>query len=111
MENFEDLITQTGQENKQLESDKNQMDWIIYFFVVEKLQKAEEGKKGVTKDINNTRAVINNLICSLWEKGTKTIEDQKRQMVFRGREHKANQFKKKTYFKEDSIKPYKIGKI
>ena len=49
--------------------------------MVEKLQKAEGENKGLTKDINDMRAVINTLAPSLGEEGTKTIEDLKRQMV------------------------------
>ena len=49
--------------------------------MVESLQKAEKENKGVTKDITDMRAVINTLAPSLWEEGSKTIEDLKRQMV------------------------------
>ena len=49
--------------------------------MVEKLQKAEGENKGLTKDINDMRAVINTSAPSLGEEGTKTIEDLKRQMV------------------------------
>ena len=50
--------------------------------MVEKLQKKTEGEnKGLTKDINDMRAVIKTLAPSLGEEGTKTIEDLKRQMV------------------------------
>ena len=49
--------------------------------MVEKLQKAEGENKGLTKDINDMRAVINTLAPILGEEGTKTIEDPKRQIV------------------------------
>ena len=50
--------------------------------MVEKLQKAEGENKGLTKDINDMRAVINTFAPILGKEGTKTIEDLKRQMVF-----------------------------
>ena len=49
--------------------------------MVEKLQKAEGENKGLTKDINDMRAVINTLAPILGKEGTKFIEDLKRQMV------------------------------
>ena len=49
--------------------------------MVEQLQKVGENK-GLTKDINNMRAVIKTLTPSLEEEGTKTIKGLKRQMVF-----------------------------
>ena len=49
--------------------------------MVEKLQKPEGENKGLTKDINDIRAVINTSAPSLREEGTKTIGDLKREMV------------------------------
>ena len=49
--------------------------------MVEKLKQAERENKGLTKYINDMRAVINTSAPSLGEEGTKTIEDLKRQMV------------------------------
>ena len=49
--------------------------------MVEKLQKAEGQNKGLTKNINNMRAVINTSAPSLGEEGTKTMGNLKRQMV------------------------------
>ena len=50
--------------------------------MAEKIQKVIEGKyKGLKKDRNNMRAVINTLAPSLGEEGTKNNEDIKRQMV------------------------------
>ena len=69
--------------------------------MVQNLQKKTEGEnKGLTKDINNMRAVINTSAPSLGEEGTKTIEDLKRQMVL---------------MEEENInlskKPFKIVKV
>ena len=50
--------------------------------MIEMLQKAEGENKGLTKDVNNLRAVITTLTSSLGEEGPKSIEDLKRQMVF-----------------------------
>ena len=50
--------------------------------MVEKLKQAEGENKGLTKYINNMRAVINTSAPSLGEEGTKTIEDLQRQMIF-----------------------------
>ena len=44
-------------------------------------KKAVEENMGLTKDINNMSAFINISAPSLGEKGTKTFEDLKRQMV------------------------------
>ena len=49
--------------------------------MVENLQKAKQESKGLTKDINNMRVVINTSAPSLGEEGTKTIEDLKRKIV------------------------------
>ena len=49
--------------------------------MVEKLQKSEGDYKGLTKDINNMRAVINTSAPSLGEERTKTIQNIKRKMV------------------------------
>ena len=43
---------------------------------------AEGENKGLTKYINDMRAVINTSAPSLGEEGTKTIGDLKRQLVF-----------------------------
>ena len=48
------------------------------------------------------RAVVNTLAPSLWEKGTKTVEDLKRQMVLMEEDN----IKEKKYFKEDSKKAF-----
>ena len=48
----------------------------------EKSQKVEGENNGLTKDINNMRAVIETLAPSLEEEGTKTIKDLKRQIYF-----------------------------
>ena len=62
---------------------------------VEKLQKSEGKYKGLTKDRNNMRAVINTLAPSLGEEGTKTIKDLKRQMVPMEEENISYSMKKK----------------
>ena len=49
--------------------------------MVEKLQKSEGDYKGLTKNINNMRAVNNTSAPTLGEERTKTIEDIKRKMV------------------------------
>ena len=49
--------------------------------MVEKLQKAEGKNKGLTKDINDMREVMNTSGPILREERTKTIGDLKRQMV------------------------------
>ena len=49
--------------------------------MVKKLQKSEGENKGLTKHVNNMRAVIKPSAPSLGEEGTKTIEDLKRQRV------------------------------
>ena len=49
--------------------------------MVEKLQKSERQYKGLTKDRNNMRAVINTQAPSLGVERTKTIKDLKRQMI------------------------------
>ena len=49
--------------------------------MVEKLKQAEGENKGLTKYVNDMRAVINTSAPSLGEEGTKTIGDLKRQMV------------------------------
>ena len=55
-ENLQDILTQTGQENKQLKSDIKKIEFKEN--MVEKLQKAEGENKVLTKDINDMRAVI-----------------------------------------------------
>ena len=49
--------------------------------MVEKLKKPEGENKGMIKDINNMRAVINTLAPSLGVEGANTIGYLKRQMV------------------------------
>ena len=69
MENLRDLLTQTVQENEQLKSDINK--WIEFKEnMMEKLQKAEGEIRGLTKDINNMRAVMNTSAPIPGEKGT-----------------------------------------
>ena len=55
--------------------------------MVKKLQKVEGENNGLTKDINNMRAVIKTLAPSLEEEGTKTMKDLKGQMVFMDEEN------------------------
>ena len=59
------------------------------------------------------RAVINTLFPNLAAEGTKTIKDLKRQMVLIKEESIKlfNEEEKNIYFKENSQKPSKIGKI
>ena len=76
--------------------------------MVEQLQKAEGDNKGLTKDINDMRAVINTSAPSLGEEGTKTIEDLKRQMVLMEEENIKLLNDKKTYFKKVSKKNLQI---
>ena len=78
--------------------------------MVEKLQKAEGKIKGLTKGINDMRAVINTLAPILGEKGTKTIEDLRRQMVLMEEENIKLLNDKKTYFKKVSKKTFKYKK-
>ena len=66
--------------------------------MVEKLKKAEGENKGLTKDINDMRAVINSSAPSLGEEGTKIIEDLKRQMVCMEEEN-IKLFNEEIYFK------------
>ena len=49
--------------------------------MVEQLQKSEGEYKGLAKDKNNKKAVLNTLAPRLGEEGTKTIKDLKREMV------------------------------
>ena len=49
--------------------------------IVEKLKYADGENKGLTKYINNMRAVINTSAPRLGEEGAKSIGDLKRQMV------------------------------
>ena len=77
--------------------------------MVEKLKKAEGENKGLRKDINNMRAVINTSAPSLGEEGTKTIEDLKRQMVLMEEEN-IKLFNENTYFQEDSPKAFQNRK-
>ena len=73
--------------------------------MVEKLQKIEGDNKGLTKDINNMRAVNNTSALSLGEEGTKTIEDLKRQTVLMGEENiKIFNEEEKNIFKKNSRK-------
>ena len=63
LEYMQDLLTQTGQENEQMKSDKK---WILFKEnMLEKLQKSEGKYKGLTKDRNSMRAFINTLAPSL----------------------------------------------
>ena len=80
LENLQYFLIQTGQEKEQLKSDIKK---IIEFKEnpIGKLQKAEGENKGLIKDINNMRAVINALAPILGEEGTKTIEYLRTQMV------------------------------
>lgn len=77
--------------------------------MVEKLQKAEGENKGLTKDINDMRAVINTLAPSLGEDGTTAIEDLKCQMVLMEEEN-IKLFNEKIEFKEDSPKAFQNSK-
>ena len=67
--------------------------------MVAKLKKAEGENKGMTKDINDMRAVINTSALILGE------EDLKRQMVLMEEENIKLLNDKKTYFKKVSKKP------
>ena len=49
--------------------------------MVEQLQKSEGKCKGLTKDRNNIRAVINTLAPTLGEEGIKTTKYLKREMI------------------------------
>ena len=49
--------------------------------MVEKWQKAEGENKGLKKDINDMKAVINTSAPSLEEEGTKTIDDLKEENI------------------------------
>ena len=60
--------------NKLIEFNENMVEKI-------KKKKTERENKGLAKDINNMRAVINTLAPSLGEDWIKTIGDLKRQMV------------------------------
>ena len=73
--------------------------------MVEKLQKAEGELKGLTKDINGMRAIINTSAPSLGGEGTKTIADLKRQMVLM-EEGNIKLFNERKYFKEDFQKAF-----
>ena len=66
--------------------------------MVEKLQKAGGENEGLTKDINNMRAVIKTSAPILGEEGTKTTKDLKRQMVCMEEENIKHSMNK-TYFK------------
>ena len=73
--------------------------------MVEKLQQAEGEYKGLTKDINDMRAVMNTSGPILREERTNNIEDLKRQMVLMEEENIKLLNDKKTYFKKVSKKP------
>ena len=113
MENLQDLLTQTGQENEQLKSDikegLNLKENIFKEYMVEQLQKAEGENKGLTKDVNNMRAVINTSAPSLEEEGTKTIENLKRKMVLIEEEN-IKLFNEETYVKENFQKAFQNRK-
>ena len=79
--NFQDILTQTRQKNKQLKSYIKKGIEFLKKNMNEKLQKVEGDNKWLTKYINNMRAVNNISALSLREKGSKTIEDIKRQTV------------------------------
>ena len=79
--------------------------------MVEKLKQAEGENKGLTKYINDMRAVINTSAPSLGEEGTKTIEDLKRQMVLMEEENIKLFNEEKTHLEAGSPKALKIGKI
>ena len=74
---LQDLLNQTGQENKQLTSNFKKMIEFIEN-LVEKLQKSEVENEALKKDRNNMRAVIATLALSLGEEESRTIEDLKR---------------------------------
>ena len=76
--------------------------------IVDKLQKAERENKGLTRDINNMRAVINTSAPSLVEEGTKTKGYLKRQMVLMEEEN--IKLSNKKYSKEDSQKAFQYSK-
>ena len=80
--------------------------------MVEKLQKSDGKYKGLTKDRNNMRAVINTLTPSLGAEGTKAIKELKRQMVLMEEENIKlfNEEGEKIYFKEDSQKAFQNRK-
>ena len=73
--------------------------------MVEKLKQAEGENKGLTKYINDMRAVINTSALSLGEEGTKTIGDLKRQMVLIEEEN-IKIFNENKYFNEDSQRAF-----
>ena len=79
--------------------------------MVEKLQQAEGEYKGLTKDINDMRAVINALAISLGEEGTKTIRDLKRQMVLMEEENIKLFNEEKNILMKIPKKPSKIVKM
>ena len=108
---MQDILIQTGQKNKQLKSDiKKRIEFKEN--MVEKLQKTEGENRGSTKDITNMRAVITTLAPIHGEEGTKTIEDLKIEMIIMEEDNiKLFNEEEKTYFKEDSKKAFKIGKI
>ena len=77
--------------------------------MVEKLQQAEGEYKGLTKDINDMRTVINTWAPSLGEEGIKNIEDLKRQMVLMEEEN-IKLFNEEKKSKEDSQKAFQNSK-
>ena len=79
--------------------------------MVEKLKKAERENKGLTKDINDMRAVINTSAPSFGEERTKTIGDLKRQMVLMEKENIIIFNEEKNILKKSPKKPSKIVKI
>ena len=64
---------------------------------------------GLTRDINDMRAVINTSAPGPGEEGTKTIEDQKRKMGIMEEEN-IKLFNDKLYFKEESQKAFQNNK-
>ena len=75
--------------------------------MVEKLKKTEGENKGLRKDINNMRAVINTSAPSLGEEGTKTIEDLKRQIVLMEEEN-IKLFNEKNIFMSHKKPPLQV---
>ena len=73
------------------------------------MKKTERENYGLTKNINDMRAVINTSAPSLGEKGNKTIGDLNRQRVLIEEEN-IKLFNEKKYFKEDSSKTFQNSK-
>ena len=80
--------------------------------MVETLQKSDEKYKGLIKDRNNIKTVINTSAPSLGEEGTKTIEDLKRQLVLMEEENiEICNEEEKHLPRKVPKKPSKIGKV